>query len=291
MGPAPVGLNMPDTVIVKTLSRKCFNVEVTRPSSVSDVKLQLESMGVCDPIATDLVFQGKILDNKHVIDENICSGFLVLIENKDRGKPRHNTKKETPSSFGQKPEAPNLHSAEGTADSTFWTGHCTLRVGDPCEAAWPSPDMSSLNWFAATVLSIDQKANAATVKWSDGTHTKGVAYRYIRAVTHHEAETVGHVDLPSGDLCVPPAEEATRLLTIALEDPQFQEFLNSGLFAEIFAPLKEMIAAQPHLVPEMVEKMQESNPDMAAMVVPFLLAELETHNPELATAMEVSISK
>lgn len=274
---------MPNQIVVKSLDRRTWTLEVNEQANVAELKQQLKDMGACgDKKLKDLVHRGKVLSDSEQIDAHSC-GFLVMLT----------TDREAVS----KPAEDGQGAQKEETRSSFWTGHHTLRVGDPCMAAWPSPDRTTLGWHPATVIAFDEASGLASVKWDmEGSFTRGMEVKYLRPrrEDREPAALDGNnctVNLPvdaSGNLVVPPPEHAQELLNVAMKDPQFHNFLQSPEFATMFEPLKQMVANQPHLVPEMVDNMRRSDPHMAALVVPFLLAELEVANPEVASAVGAS---
>merc|ERR1711907_12518 len=286
--------SMPNSVVVKSLSRQSWVVDIgDAGTTVADLKRRLEDMGACESVK-QLVYRGTVLmDTERIDAEQISDGFLVMLAGSVAGVPKPAVEQQD--GQGAQREA---NSAESCVES-FWTGHDTLRVGDPCMAAWPSADGIMLEWHPARVAAFDKASGLATVKWeTEGSFTRGIEPKYIRACctldTAEDVEPAAEhprsstaVNLPvdqHGDLVMPPPEQAQNLLNVAMQDPQFHEFLQSPEFATMFEPLKQMVANQPQLVPEMVANMRQTNPHMAALVAPFLLAELEVVNPEAASA-------
>lgn len=277
---------------VKTLSRQTIEVQLKDASqTVEDVKHILEDMGAGAASELTLLYKGRVVHDETTIDSlhiNADTGFLVMMVRKKKERTRSEAVRE---------KAPE--EAAPQQQQSLWTGHHTVGLGDACEAAWPKPDMSSLEWWSATLIGIDSVGNG-TVRWADGSYTKGVQPRFIRAAkaaTEKAAcgsnESLQDMDtmIESSDAMnenMPAPEEAHELLQMALTDPQFQAFLSSDVFVEIFEPLKRMVAKAPHRVAVMVQEMQAQNPHMAALVLPFLLAELETRDPDMAAQLAAS---
>ena len=67
----------------------------------------------------------------------------------------------------------------------------------------------------------------------------------------------------------------------AAANPMFAAFMNSPEFQAAMAPMKQIVAHNSEIVPEMVADMHKENPQQLMLMLPFLIAELERANPRV----------
>lgn len=107
------------------------------------------------------------------------------------------------------------------------------------------------------------------VKWdNEETFTQGVQPQYIRKVVA--------VHLLPPNLTQPVLQDA-------LNDDGFKSFLQSSVFEQMFAPIKQMIRESPESLPQVLTAMRATDPNMFTTLLPFILCELEVSNPSLFT--------
>eukprot|EP00658_Telonema_sp_P-2_P060357 TRINITY_DN4929_c0_g1_i6.p1 TRINITY_DN4929_c0_g1~~TRINITY_DN4929_c0_g1_i6.p1 ORF type:complete len:304 (+),score=70.73 TRINITY_DN4929_c0_g1_i6:163-1074(+) len=152
----------------------------------------------------------------------------------------------------------------------------TFRVGERVEALW-------LNgaWYPGMVIArenaVDEGGAVYTVKWEgEESHTKAIPAHNIRprAIPVEQPEVTIQVPVMN------PSETKQALQT-ALQDKAFRDFLQSPIFEQMFAPIKQMVHSQPEALPHILEQMQASEPQMLATLLPFVLCELEVVNPPM----------
>jgi hypothetical protein len=139
----------------------------------------------------------------------------------------------------------------------------TFSVGEHVEVLWGDG-----KYHDARILAVQQGTELSyKVKWADEeTFTGGVQPQYIRRVVA--------IELLPENLTQPVLQDA-------LNDEGFKTFLQSSLFEQMFAPIKQMIQHSPESLPEVLGAMKNTDPNMFTTVLPFILCELESSNPAL----------
>merc|ERR1711871_1001768 len=263
-----MGDSMNKTLLVKTIDRTCFSCDISDPStSVFHVQRQLQTLRAGEQMR--LVFKGRVLDPELLVNQlSLQTGdFLVALP---QGKQKPGT---------HKPISAASESVSTPDDEP-------LRLGERLEGAWNFG--SHVEWLPCIVYVADYEQNVYTVKWEgEEAFTEGIKRQFLRRTTAVEALNANHV---GGMQQVPPVEIGRELLGMALQDSSFQDFLQSPEMEKSLKPLKDMILHAPELLPDALDGIKTSNPDMWVFIAPFLLALLEEHHPAMLVELAPMLS-
>jgi len=169
----------------------------------------------------------------------------------------------------------------------------TFREGEVVQVDWAGGER-----FTGTILGGNDSKGYA-VRWhSEDSATPGIPLRFIHSFDD-DAEASSLAGMAESDSASlrrnvglneegGRREEEEEEASVLCDDLRIDAFLSSPELEEALAPLKLMVQTDCDKIPGILEELQRDQPAMAALVLPFLVAELETENPRvLGEVMQV----
>eukprot|EP01101_Sappina_pedata_P010084 TRINITY_DN6265_c0_g1_i1.p1 TRINITY_DN6265_c0_g1~~TRINITY_DN6265_c0_g1_i1.p1 ORF type:complete len:351 (+),score=140.33 TRINITY_DN6265_c0_g1_i1:24-1055(+) len=268
-------------ITVKTLHQQTFPIEIEPSQTVLSVKRMIHSLQGIEPELQKLIFMGKILQDNSVVEEYKMkdNDFLVLMTTKPKKAPAPAPAPVSPASIPSRPAAtttqapapaPAPASAAPSAPLAAQPAATTAAQAPAANA--PSSDSNDGNTlltgqaFEDTVtrlveLGFDRTQVLAALRASFNNPDRAVEYLMTgipQNLQQNEADADEAQPAPSSPNAAPVRSQADsanirRLIATIQSHPQLRT-------------LKDAVYSNPQLLPQFLELLGRSNPEILAVI-------------------------
>ncbi|KAI3416146.1 UV excision repair protein rad23 [Globodera pallida] len=256
------------SVLFKTITQQSFTVDVEETATIGEVKQKIEDTKGKEafPVGSQkLIFNGKVLEDAMTISElNITAPkFIVIMVMRKAAPPSSTgapaTSAATAKGAGGQPSA-GVKSAEDKAVAKQ-DGSTSATSADKSKSAAPSADVPPEH--AQTVANIEamgyprqEVVRALQAAFFD-------AERAVEYLCNGIPEGLSLQRANSGEEVGPPNEDEEELVQVPLDDPEGLAFLAQS---PQFQQLRDMLRADPTMLPQIVQQIAATNPQLMELI-------------------------
>uniref|UniRef100_A0A914I293 UV excision repair protein RAD23 n=1 Tax=Globodera rostochiensis TaxID=31243 RepID=A0A914I293_GLORO len=251
------------SVLFKTITQQSFTVEVEETATIGEVKQKIENAKGKEAFPVEsqkLIFNGKVLEDIMTISElNITAPKFIVIMVMRKAAPPSSTAPATSTATAKKADGQPSTGVKSAAVAKQ-DGSTSATSADKSKSSAPSADVPSEH--AQTVANIEamgyprqEVVRALQAAFFD-------AERAVEYLCNGIPEGLSLQRANSGEVG-PQNEDEEELVQVPLDDPEGLAFLAQS---PQFQQLRDMLRADPTMLPQIVQQIAATNPQLMELI-------------------------